>query len=104
MPITKKSALLLTIFISLLAIDMPVLKLLKPLWEQTVFGVQHKPLVVNPYYAFIVYIIMAYGLYIYVYKNINADANHHGRAKCARCPSADLLEQKAAKDWSNNAR
>ena len=73
MPLTKISALLLTIFISLLAIDIPVLKLLKPLWEQTVFGVQHKPLVVNPYYAFIVYIIMSYGLYIYVYKHINSD-------------------------------
>lgn len=73
MTFSKKQAILLTILLSLLAIDIPVLTMLKSLWESTVFGVQHKPLVVKPYYAFITYLLMSYGLYNYVYKNINAN-------------------------------
>jgi len=71
MTFSKKQAILLAILLSLLAIDVPVLTMLKPLWDATVFGVQHKPLVVKPHYAFITYILMSYGLYNYVYKNIN---------------------------------
>ena len=65
---SRRNTILLTILISLLVVDIPVLTLLKPLWDKTVFGVQHKALEPNKSYAFITYILLTYGLYI---KNIN---------------------------------
>lgn len=69
--LSKQNTIVLTILISLLVVDIPVLTLLKPLWDKTVFGVQHKSLEPNKSYAFITYILLTYGLYNYVYKNID---------------------------------
>lgn len=71
MILSNQTIKLLAIFVSLLVVDIPVLILLNPLWKKTVFGVQHKELIPNKYYAFITYILLTYGLYMYVYKNIN---------------------------------
>lgn len=60
-----------TILISLLVVDLIVLSALKPMWEENVFAIQHKPLQVNKSYGFITYLLLTYGLYNYVYKHIN---------------------------------
>lgn len=68
---SKEIKNILGIFIILLLLDIPIIKQLKPLWENNVSEIQKSPLVVNLKYGFITYIFLCLGLYYFVYKRVN---------------------------------
>lgn len=67
-PILKILILMSIIFI---LVDIIVLSILSEQWNNVIKKIQNKPLKVNYKYAFLTYVFLVFGLYYFVYKNIN---------------------------------
>jgi len=67
-----KLKIFIVLFILVLLIDIPVISLLfKNRWEKTVQNIQGSPLQIRTLYAFITYILIPIGLFIFVYPKID---------------------------------
>lgn len=62
---------LAVISLLILVIDIVVLSLLKDIWKTTIESIQNKPFKVKTYYALACYILLIFGNYYFVFKNIN---------------------------------
>jgi uncharacterized membrane protein len=64
--------IILVLFILVLIIDIPVITLLfKSKWEKNIQNIQGSKLNIKPIYAFITYILIPIGLFIFVYPKID---------------------------------
>ena len=64
--------IILVLFILVLIIDIPVITLLfKSKWEKNIQNIQGSKLNIKPIYAFITYILIPIGLFMFVYQKID---------------------------------
>lgn len=67
----KTLKIILTYFLVIFIIDASMLTLLSNLWSDTIFKVQKEKPFFRIRYAIMSYILMTFGVYYFVYKNIN---------------------------------